>query len=74
MEQLQVMYKGNMIKVTPVDTGGRTQFIVHMSSGDLPIEMMVKEGREKSWQEVGTGETDRAKELGSLIEEAEHSQ
>lgn len=74
MEQLQVIYKGNMIKVTLVEAKGRTQFIAHMSSGDVKIEMMVKEDRNKSWQETGIGETELADELGKLIEEAEHNQ
>lgn len=73
MEQLQVIYKGNMIKVTPVAAGERTQFIAHMSKGDVKIEMIVKEDRNKYWQEAGIGETDLAKELGKLIEEAEHN-
>lgn len=73
MEQLQIIYKGNMVKVTPVAADERTQFIAHMSKGDVKIEMIVKEDRNKYWQEAGIGETDLAKELGTLIEEAEHN-
>lgn len=73
MEQLQIIYKGNMIKVTPVAVDKHTQFIVHMSAGDVKIEMVVKEDRNKYWQEEGTRETDLAIELGKLIEEAEHN-
>ncbi len=73
MEQLQIIYKGNMVKVTPVATDERTQFIAHMSKGDVKIEMIVTQDRNRYWQEAGIGETDLAKELGKLIEEAEHN-
>lgn len=73
MEQLQIIYKGNMIKITPVPTDKRTQFIVHMAAGDVIIEMVVKDDRSKYWQEAETGETDLANELGKLIEQAEHN-
>lgn len=73
MEHLKIIYRGNMIKVTPVEVEGRTQFLVHMSNGDLKIEMAVKEDRNRFWQEVGRGESNLANELGALIEEAEHS-
>ena len=62
-----------MVKVTPVATDERTQFIAHMPKGDVKIEMIVKEDRNKYWQEVGIGETELAKELGNLVEEAEHN-
>lgn len=73
MEQLQIIYKGNMIKVTPVPTDRHTQFIVHLPKGDVIIEMVVKDDRSKYWQVAETGETDLANELGELIEEAEQN-
>lgn len=73
MEQLRIIYKGNMVKVTPVPTDERTQFIVHMAKGDVKVEMVVKDDRSKYWREVGTGETDLANELGELIEQAEQN-
>lgn len=75
MEQLQIIYKGNMFKVTPVITDNHSQFIAHLATGDVTVEMVVKDdpNKTKSWQEVGKGETDLANELGELIENAEQN-
>jgi len=67
-EELSINYKGVLTKVTPSSNATDTFFTVHLPENDLQLKIEDIDDN-PCWVEDGGGATERATELGRLIEE-----
>jgi hypothetical protein len=68
MEELKINYKGQQIAVSPHANGVNTFFNVHLPAEDVRLKIKYID-ENPVWVENDGDATDRAEEIGRLIEE-----